>query len=255
MTYPDGFVSQLVDDANQTGATSVVVSMQSAADVGGGCFQHAAAVAQNSVLGTGGSAHRRACKGQWVDHGHHALFKTRDFIAAGGYDEAFTHNEDAEFDVRFRQRGGQIWLSHAARPIYHPRASATALWRQYFNYGRGRAHTAAKHAAKLKLRQTIPLLVLPAALLAAASPLFWPLAIPAVIWAGLCLGYGAYLGVCARDFGGALSGGSAMIMHLAWSAGFWAERLEISLIRLLRPAALTLNRLARPSGDAQRGVS
>jgi hypothetical protein len=54
--------------------------------------------------------------------------------------------------------------------------------------GKGRAITVAKHGSPLKIRQMLPLLVMPAVVLAAASPWFWPFAIPAAI------GYGAILG-------------------------------------------------------------
>ena len=37
-------------------------------------------------------------KSGYVDHGHHAAFRAASFKAIGGYDETFSHNEDAEFD-------------------------------------------------------------------------------------------------------------------------------------------------------------
>ena len=83
--------------SDRTKADSVVVSMNAE---GSACLQRAAAAAQNSLLGNGGSSHRIRSDGRWVDHGHHALMTTAAFKAVGGYDEAFSHNEDAELDVR-----------------------------------------------------------------------------------------------------------------------------------------------------------
>ena len=53
--YPDDFVDSVLADAEATGADSVVVAMVTQ---GKGTRQRAAALAQNSRLGNGGSAHR-----------------------------------------------------------------------------------------------------------------------------------------------------------------------------------------------------
>ena len=224
--YPPNYVSTLIAEARRTEATSVVVGMDTQ---GTGYFQRAVAAAQNSRLGAGGSAHRNGGAAAWVDHGHHALFSLAAFHAAGGYDESFSHNEDAELDIRLVRQGGRIWLTDKAQIVYHPRSSPGALWRQYFNYGIGRARTVLKHRTRLRLRQALPLAVAPAIILAAAAPWAWPLALPAVAWAGLSLTYGLALGLRRRDAASALSGLPAMIMHLAWSAGFWVALLRARL--------------------------
>lgn len=227
--YPRGYVAGLLAAAERTGATSVVVPMVTAA---AGRFQRAAAAAQNSVLGNGGSAHRRLTRGRWVDHGHHALFDLALFARVGGYDEGFSHNEDAELDQRLLAAGGRIWLEPGQALAYWPRAAAGPLFRQYLGYGGGRAMTLARHAVRPKLRQAAPLAVAPAAALAllglALAPLARPaalLALPALGWAALCLGYGLLLGVRARSACAAASGWAAMVMHFAWSLGFWRARL------------------------------
>src|SRR5262249_46348850 len=98
---------------------------------------------------------------RWVDHGHHALMRVRAFREAGGYDESFTHNEDAEFDTRLRAGGGRILLAADILIDYYPRSTAAALARQYFKYGEGRARTALKHRAGLKFRQMAPAALAP----------------------------------------------------------------------------------------------
>jgi succinoglycan biosynthesis protein ExoA len=218
--YPKGFISTLISEAWRTGAASVVVAMKSE---GASCFQRAAATAQNSVLGTGGAAHRRSGGARFVDHGHHALFDLKQFVDAGGYDETLSHNEDAEFDVRLASAGGKIWLTRAVDIVYYPRAHPLALYRQYVNYGRGRAHTLLQHRLRPKVRQFLPACVLPTVLAVMVSP--WiPLAIgPAFLWSASCLLSGVVLGFQQRGRCAFASGGVAMIIHLGWSVGFWWE--------------------------------
>ncbi|MDB5493636.1 MAG: succinoglycan biosynthesis protein, partial [Phenylobacterium sp.] len=116
--YPKTYVSTLIEEARRTGAHSVVVTMETR---GQGGFQRAVAAAQNSRLGTGGAAHRIGADAGWVDHGHHALFSREAFQRIGGYDESFSHNEDAELDLRLTHEGARIWLTDKTRIVYHPR--------------------------------------------------------------------------------------------------------------------------------------
>jgi succinoglycan biosynthesis protein ExoA len=217
--YPEGYCEALLTEQAATGADSVVVSMSAE---GSSCFQRAAAAAQNSLLGNGGSAHRKSGNGRFVDHGHHALMRLSAFKAVGGYDETFTHNEDAELDMRLRAAGFRLWLSGMAPIGYFPRTSARAL---FLNYGRGRARTLIKHRAKPKPRQSLPLAVAPALVLAVLVPIHPLFAVPAVSWAGICTAYGAILGLRGKDRCAAAAGLAAMVMHMAWSLGFLKEGL------------------------------
>src|SRR2546421_453420 len=108
-----------------TGADSVVVSMIAK---GVTCSQMAAAAAQNSKLGNGGSAHRRKAQGRFVDHGHHALLDVNAFRLVGGYDESFSHNEDAELDFRLTAAGCRIYLCAGADITYYPRKRLLSLF-------------------------------------------------------------------------------------------------------------------------------
>ena len=46
---------------------------------------------------------------------------------------------------------------------------------------------------------------------------------PAGLWMAACVGYGVWLAVGQRNPYGPLAAFSAMVMHLAWSAGFWLQ--------------------------------
>jgi succinoglycan biosynthesis protein ExoA len=217
--YPEHYCETLLAEAKKTGADSVVVSMRTIGKAG---FQSAVAAAQNSKLGNGGSAHRAAGEaGRWIDHGHHALMRLAAFRDVGGYDENFAANEDAELDMRLRQKNFKIWLTGKTFLTYYPRATPAALFRQYFRYGYGRAKTILKHRVRPKIRQLLPVFVAPAALLAFAAPVFALSALPFVAWFWLCGFYGFWIAFKARKLSLAMAGAAAMIMHFAWSLGFW----------------------------------
>ncbi|MBP1852956.1 glycosyltransferase family 2 protein [Rhizobium halophytocola] len=222
--YPEDYCRVLLEEAIETGAESVVVGMKT---VGSALFQRAAAVAQNSKLGNGGSKHRDGGGGHWVDHAHHALMRIDAFRAVGGYDETFSHNEDAELDHRLRFAGFRLWMTGRTYMIYYPRRTAPALFRQYLGYGRGRARNLLKHRVLPKVRQAIPLAVVPVCIAVLLSFVHWIFAVPFLLWAGLCLAYGVWIAISERNSYGLLAGVAAMIMHFAWSAGFWAEFLSL----------------------------
>jgi succinoglycan biosynthesis protein ExoA len=226
--YPKNYASRLVEKAIETRASSVVTPMFT---MGETCFQRAAAAAQNSFLGTGGSAHRLPNRGGWVEHGHHALFDLARFRELGGYDDKLNFNEDAEFDRRLMKSGGRIWLADDLVVTYVPRKTTLSLFKQYVKHGRGRAHTFARHGGRYRIRHFILPSVAPIIILALVAPFYWPLAVPASVWALVCLSYGIVLGIKHRDFCAAASGYASMVMQVAWSFGHWREIIAIRATR------------------------
>jgi len=218
--YPPGFCTTLLAAQRVTGADSVVVSMIAK---GATCFQAAAAAAQNSKLGNGGSAHRRLAQGGFVDHGHHALMDVNAFRLVGGYDESFSHNEDAELDYRLVAAGFRIDLCSGADITYYPRRDLSSLFHQYKNFGSGRAMTILKHRVKPRLRQLLPVMVGPAVVMSLLWPLAPLFAIPAVLWGTISLTYGAVLGVRGESRCACAAGIAAMLMHLGFSFGFISQ--------------------------------
>jgi len=220
-SYPRDFAVTVSRALAATGAQSVVVPMRTVGHET--CLQVAAAAAQNSVLGNGGSAHRGRAVSGWVDHGHHAGFDRETFLRMGGYDESFGTNHDAEYDVRLGAAGGKVWMLAEAAIDYYPRKTAASLARQYFHHGWGRAMTVVKHRIVPKPRQMAPVAALAGCVaglaLATVHPAF--LALPAS-YAAACVGLGAAVG---RRSGrcGAAAGCAAMVMHLSWGAGFVAS--------------------------------
>jgi succinoglycan biosynthesis protein ExoA len=229
--YPKDYASRLVEKATETGASSVVVPMFTD---GHTCFQRAAAAAQNSFLGTGGSAHRHLNQGGWVEHGHHAIFDLERFRELGGYDNEMQSNEDAEFDRRLIKSGSRIWLADDLVITYFPRNNTVLLFRQYVKYGRGRAQTFARHGGRKRIRHFILPSIAPIVTLAFLAPLYWPLAVPASAWLVACVSYGFALGMRQRDVCAAASGYAAIVMQLAWSLGHWWEIISTRIPRIKR---------------------
>ena len=232
--YPGDFGDVLLAEARRTGADSVVVSMRAQGD---GFLQGVIAAAQNSRLGNGGSAHRLAGKGTWVDHGHHALMRIAAFREMGGYDEGFSHNEDAELDRRLTGAGHRIWLTGLTLLTYFPRRHLGPLLRQYFNFGRGRAKTLIKHGTRPAARQAMVAALAPAVALTVLAPLHRVFAVPLLLWLLACVAGGILIAVQTRTWRGLLAGPVAGLMHLAWSAGFWRQWLAPRAASALEAAA------------------
>ena len=225
--YPTDFVQRCLLALTETGATSVVVPMRT---VGIGGFQRAVAAAQNSRLGNGGSAHRAGGVSGFVDHGHHAAFDLAFFRALGGYDAEFTHNEDAELDHRAGLAGGRVWMCRDAAITYYPRATARSLARQYLRHGAGRARTLFRHGLRPRPRQMMPLAVLISLATSLALAPSWPLALVLPgLYVGVCCLWGAVAALRARDPWLLAMGPAAMIMHLAWAAGFLGHGLGYAI--------------------------
>jgi succinoglycan biosynthesis protein ExoA len=217
-SYPDRYCETLLNVQARTLADSVVVSMHASGQT---CFQRATAAAQNSVLGNGGSVHRNDTSGRWVDHGHHALMSIDAFTAVGGYDEAFSHNEDAELDIRLTEKGFRIYLTGEAQVTYYPRASLVGLFKQYFNIGRGRARNFLKHRKNAKPRHLILAAVAPSLCLTIFYPFAAICAVPATAWVLLCIGCGVVVGMGQKDSCAMAAGLAAMAMQTGWSFGFF----------------------------------
>jgi len=216
--YPKNFILDCADSLRSHEVESVVVPMDATGET---CFQKANAFIVDTPLGSGGSTHRGGRISKLVDHGHHAAFLLSSFRQVGGYDETFSHNEDAEYDRRLRAEGGRIFLDADIRISYLPRATPSALARQYYNYGRGRARNFMKHGDRPGLRQMAPPVTLVSCVTGLALAPFFPLALAAP--AGyLALLVVASLAVAAKMKSpcGLLAGVASGIMHFSWSAGF-----------------------------------
>lgn len=221
--YPENFILDVAGALVRAGAASLVIPMDA---VGETCFEKANAWIVDTPLGSGGAAHRGGKASGWVDHGHHAGFDLNWYRRIGGYDETFSHNEDAEYDARLGKAGGRVYLDAGIRIRYIPRGSVARLWKQYEGYGRGRARNVRKHGSRLRLRQTAPIIaLLGSASGVLASLVYWPaIFLPAGYVAILAL---ASVAVAFRQKSacGLFAGVAAGTMHMSWAFGFLREAL------------------------------
>ncbi|MEM0984896.1 MAG: glycosyltransferase family 2 protein [Pseudomonadota bacterium] len=220
--YPPGYVTRVADALKSRGVASLVVPMDA---VGRTCFQKANAWIVDTPLGSGGSAHRGGTQSGFVDHGHHAGFDMAMFRTVGGYDETFSHNEDAEYDARIAAAGGKIFLDADIRIEYLPRDGIMSLARQYVNYGKGRARTIRKHNLTPRLRQLFPALNLVVFVGAACvAPLWWPALLYPLAYLGGLVFASAWMVYRHRSLCGVWAGVAAGTMHMSWAYGFLKAR-------------------------------
>jgi succinoglycan biosynthesis protein ExoA len=227
--YPPDFVRRVAESLHARGVASLVVPMDATSSTR---FGRASAWVTDTRLGNGGAAHRGGHRSGEVDHGHHAAIRLDWFRRVGGYDAAFSHNEDAEFDLRLRQAGGQIWLDADIRIAYVVRPSLVALARQYWRYGQGRAKTLAKHRARPLIRQMVPVANVAIVLGGLAmAPLDAHFLIAPAAYATLIGGVSLVAAGRERSIPHLWAGPALASMHLPWGAGF-----IFGLLRQLRTA-------------------
>jgi succinoglycan biosynthesis protein ExoA len=176
--YAPDYVRKCVEVLERTGADNVGGAQRARATTP---FQHAVCAALSSPLGVGGASYRSAENEGFVDTVFLGAFRRRVFEEVGLYDPCAVTNEDAELNQRIHAAGGRVYLSKEIVVFYAPRDSATALARQYYRYGRGRARTLLKHRRLTSIRPYIPFLMVVAGAVLLAASLLHPFA--AVVFA------------------------------------------------------------------------
>jgi succinoglycan biosynthesis protein ExoA len=231
---PPGYLRTAVAALDRTGAANVGGIMAAEGETP---FQRAVAWAMTSPLGVGASRFHTGGAPGPADTVYLGVFRRSAIEQVGGYDEEYLRAEDWEMNHRIRLAGGLIWFQPDLRVIYRPRATAAALGRQYFQYGRWRRVVARQHAGTINLRYLAPpaaATAVAAGTLAGAAGLAaraagargaWPAAGLAALAAPLLYGAGvlAVGGLAARELGPRTAARLPAVlatMHLAWGAGF-----------------------------------
>lgn len=194
--------------------------------VGKSFFEQAVALCTTSRFGMGDSRFHYDTREQYVDTVYMGAFRRELFDKIGLFDESLIRNQDYELNYRIRKAGYKILLSPNIISHYTPRSSLTALWRQYFQYGRWKVCTLQKHPASLRWRQTVPPLFVAGLVGSLLAGLAWP---PAWwLFGGVA---GAYLlaNLVASTISARRGGWRYLpvlplvfaIIHIGWGLGFW----------------------------------
>ena len=208
----DGYIAMAVESMVRTGAVNVGGRQLAVGSTG---FEKAVAAVMMSLVGSGGAEYRVGGSEKSVDTVFLGVFDRKAGDEVGWFDETLIRNQDYEFNIRLRRVGGIIWFNPALVVEYQPRSSLRALARQYFDYGRYKAHVVRLHRSSMRLRQFLPpvaTLVLTLSILAS----YWVL--PAVL---VPLGY---LAIVVAGVNGSVmvrlkAMGIAPVMHFSWSIG------------------------------------
>jgi glycosyltransferase involved in cell wall biosynthesis len=181
----------------------------------------------NTRFGNGGTPSRNHIDVPTkVMHTVMSCYRREVWETIGGYDETLLSNEDYEFDHRANRTGFAV--VSLPRPVFRliTRATLGALARQRWRYGRWKARVLILHPGSIKLRQLIPILMLPFALAVILA------ALPLAVLLGVAYCFAAALSVVReesiRDAGAgvklqcaALAPPVAAVTHFVWSAGAW----------------------------------
>ncbi len=193
-------------------AQCVTVLLETEADnVGGpwraegtGIVQRAIAHAFQSRFASGGArSHNLSYEGP-VDSVYLGCWRKATLLRIGLFDEELVRNQDDELNLRLTLAGGTVWQSPRIRSIYTPRASITALWRQYAQYGYWKVRVIQKHHQPAALRHLAPGAFVGALGVSGGLAPFFPAS--ALLFALLAGGYGlatlaasAAVGLQTRD--------------------------------------------------------
>jgi len=169
-TYEPDYIKQSLRLLELTGC-SAVGGIQRPIPADSTDMARAIAGAQESFLGMGGGAHRRAgyegpAKSLWLGAFRRELVET-----VGGFDETLFRTEDNEFYQRVRAAGGKLLLSHRIRASYICRSNLRGWSQQCFVTGSELIPTLIRNKRALEARHLAPgaALVTGLLVLAAAS--------------------------------------------------------------------------------------
>jgi succinoglycan biosynthesis protein ExoA len=149
----DGYIATAVKTMAQTGAVNVGGRQLAVGSTG---FEKAVAAVMMSFVGSGGAEYRVGEAEKSVDTVFLGVFDRKAGDEVGWFDETLIRNQDYELNIRLRKAGGTIWYNPALAVEYQPRSSLRAVARQYFDYGRYKAHVVRLHGSSLRLRQFLP---------------------------------------------------------------------------------------------------
>jgi len=226
---PENYLTLALEILTSSGAVNVGGIM---AAVGKSLFERSVARAMRSPLGVGASRFHTGGVAGEVDTVYLGAFRREALLAVGGFDERFTRAQDWELNFRLRAAGGIIYFDPRMVVTYRPRASVSALARQYFEYGRWRRVVTRRHDGTVNLRYLAP----PFTVLVSVFSILLGLLIstiffvPVLIYALFILSASIRIG---KSVGEVISLPLILLtMHICWGMGFLTSPKSLATVAL-----------------------
>jgi len=155
-TYPPNYISSLVEWQDKTGAENVGGVWRTLPG-GDSAMARAIALGMSHPFGVGNVYFRiGASSPRWVDSVPFGCYPREVFEEIGLFDEDLVRNQDDEFNLRLKKKGGRILMVPDLVIDYYARENLSKLWRMYYQYGYFKASVARKLGWVLSLRHFIP---------------------------------------------------------------------------------------------------
>jgi succinoglycan biosynthesis protein ExoA len=230
-SYAPDYCKRCVAELERTGADNVGGPARTRTE---GTRARAFAAAYHSPFSTGARFHDETYEG-WIDTVPYGCWRKETLERLGLFDETLVRNQDDELNLRLIRAGGKIWQSPDIVSWYSPRATLTALFLQYFQYGFWKVAVVRKHRLPGSWRHLAPVMfvlahiLLFAACIVTAAAHKSEFAAAALLWLALVLAYAA-ANVTASLAAARKSGWETLpylpavfaVYHFSWGLGFLA---------------------------------
>jgi hypothetical protein len=230
-SYAPDYCRQCLAELERTGADNVGGPARTHAK---GTRARAFAAAYHSPFSTGARFHDENYEG-WIDTVPYGCWRKETLERLGLFDESLVRNQDDELNLRLIRAGGKIWQSPEIVSWYSPRATLTALFLQYFQYGFWKAAVVRKHRIPGSWRHLAPVvfvlthILLLAACIVTAGADAKDFALVSRLWLALVTAYAA-ANLAASVAAARKSGWATLpylpavftVYHFSWGLGFLA---------------------------------
>lgn len=218
-TYAPDYLTDSVEALIASRASAVGGPMR---PEGTSAFGRAVARAYRSKLGIGPAPFHHSEEIAEADTVYLGTMTRQTFLDQGGLRTMPSGvAEDADFYYRLRQNGGRVLVVPKITSTYQPRETSSALWRQFYRYGMGKADMLYVNGVFPSWRPLAPLVLvlglLGLAVLGLTTSSWLPLLSLVALWLLVLIvsARGLPLGVAATA-----------IMHLAYGIGLWRGLLR-----------------------------
>jgi glycosyltransferase involved in cell wall biosynthesis len=151
--YAQDYIRQCVEVLLETGADNVGGAARTRAN---GYLQEAISIAFHSPFSVGGARFHDVDYEGYVDTVTYGCWRKDRLFELGLFDEELVRNQDDELNLRITRSGGKVWQSTRIRSWYQPRASLSALFQQYSQYGYWKVRVIQKHKIQASWRHLVP---------------------------------------------------------------------------------------------------